>query len=131
MIVGLAAFWRSETPDGLSISLDFRSGGGAEFASALRRSMAAYDANSTPEDCVAWLAAIAPHKAEGFSGDILQRAVATIDWLERRGHLRSDEFNGVVWIARCGGELVGFYDVPEASDDSEDPARSFFPAVSN
>ncbi len=104
-IAGVAAFWRNDQDAGVSICLDFASGGGDAFADAVRQAMPSFDASATPERCMAWLAEVAGRKDQLSEVEILD-VVACISWLEQRGDLLPDEFNGVIWFARRAGELV-------------------------
>jgi len=46
------------------------------------------------------------HVGKDKSAYDVQLVVATIHWLERRRHIVSDEFNGVVWLGYKDGILM-------------------------
>jgi hypothetical protein len=104
-LVGVAAFWRNDHEGGLSVYLGFSSGASEPFVGAVQRAMTVYDASPNREPYLAWLAEVAPRK-ERLSKPEIFRAIASISWLEQRGHLVPDEFNGVIWLGRRDGELV-------------------------
>jgi hypothetical protein len=102
-VVKVMAFYRDDMPTGaIAVTMEFQENEGNLFAASAQKAMLLYDAHATPEGCFAQLEEWALTKPE----DAIERIIVTIHWLERRGHLRSDDHNGVLWCALKGRDLV-------------------------
>ncbi|HLK36746.1 MAG TPA: hypothetical protein VKU41_08335 [Polyangiaceae bacterium] len=107
-ILRVAAFWREDEPGGITVHKGFDGDEGNVFASACERAMPHFDMHETPGKATAWLGTYAQtfgDPSDSESEDA-KRAIATIHWLERRGHIKSDEYNGVLWIAHNGDTMI-------------------------
>lgn len=105
-VTSISAFWKNDVPGG--IGLTFRFGdreNGNRMLAGLEATLADYDRNATPEAIVAQLEAWG-----GTSLSMEQKyvAVANVYWLERRGHLKSDDFNGVLVVRDSSAGCWGF-----------------------
>ena len=82
---------------GLSLSLGFDGDDGRQFAEKCERLMLTFDMHD-PALALAWLDRVG-HQKPRLGRALANMIVATIHWLERRGHLQSDDYNGVIWFA--------------------------------
>jgi hypothetical protein len=109
-IVRISAFWRNDRPGGLGVGIDFHDDpmGGEEYSRHLSRTLDTWDKNAAPGDIVDQLRELANLETE-LSDRETFIAIADIYWLQERGHLETDEFNGVLWnwIADDTRTLVG------------------------
>ncbi len=101
-LMRVMAYWHNDQPGGLGVGIDFSDQppeNGLTFCEQLERGIADWDTGgATREDIEAQLSEIA-----SAEGDLSQEqtfiAIADIHWLERRGHLKADEHNGVLFAA--------------------------------
>jgi hypothetical protein len=116
----LSARWRSDTPEGIEVTFGFGAAGddGAKVSRWIHDQLATFDENTTAEDVVDDLRAIAERTNGG--ADIEQREGATvlamIYWLRERGHLAQDERNGLTWQWGDGETSTVFERAPVAVD---------------
>lgn len=108
VIEAVSVYFQNDGDDGFSFRREFIGDtAGREFAGICEQLMVGYDAHQ-PALAIAYLKRIAaaPDKPARVIGSA-QLITATVHWLERRGHIKSDEFNGVLWIGRRGTEAFG------------------------
>jgi hypothetical protein len=120
-VAHVAAFYKNDGEEGISVSRDFKGDDGNRFSAWCESAMLAIEASGgTPEKAKAWLDGIGRANPEPeMTPTLWNNIVATIHWLERRGHLVSDEFNGCMWLARCHRDdtIVALrYDQPSAEN---------------
>lgn len=109
-LVSVNAYWHNDRPGGLGVGIDFQGQAAEEgvgFCEGLERCINDWDkGGATREDIEAQLSEIAAR-----TGDLDRKAtsiaIADIHWLERRGHLKADEHNGVLfaWTMETGNGL--------------------------
>lgn len=99
-IIHVGAFWKNDQARGIGFERVFIEGG-KQFAAQMKEALAAYDqGGAEPEDLIEQLQEMG---ADGKwrSDEQLQIVVfMNIYWLEQRGHLQPDEYNGVRWTQR-------------------------------
>lgn len=118
-ILHVSGFWRNDRRGGLGFGYDFSGPGfkptdGEAFARRLDESLRTYDRNANPADIEAQLRSlgeekerllvVGQHLPEEHNGI----ALMNIHWLEQRGHLQADEFNGIswAWVPKGSTELA-------------------------
>lgn len=102
-----AAYYRNDLPTGLGVGLNFEPGDdrGAALLVWAQAMMAVFD-RAGPERAFAWLREQAPRaRGETLTRQAIEVAIATVHWLEQRGHLASDEYNGMIWMGTSGAGL--------------------------
>jgi hypothetical protein len=97
-ILRILAFWQNDRPGGLGVGIEFDPSeptAGEEFSHELEARLASYDANANASDILAQLSAVAAesHRDPQMTASV----IADIYWLQERGHLKADEYNGVAW----------------------------------
>ncbi len=120
-VVHVAAFYENDGQDGLAVSWDFAGDTGNRFSAWCESVMLTFEAmDGKPSQAKAWLDALGrTHPKPEITRALGSKIVATIHWLERRGHLVSDEFNGCMWMARChrlGTHVALRFDEPSAEN---------------
>lgn len=95
------AFWKNDEPDGFGVEFHLTGPECVTFVERLQRTIGLYDVALTKEQALDALIEWAANK-EAMSADDLMKAFSYILWLEIRGHIESDEYNGVVWIHDVG-----------------------------
>jgi len=115
----VAAYFRNDTMVGISVSLRFDDGAkGRRFAELCETAMLDFDM-SPPEPAIAWLTKIGREKPP-FTMQLCNWIVATIHWLERRKHIQSDDYNGVMWMGTRDGDLIAIrHDDPSPENNRE------------
>jgi len=102
----IGAYWRNNLPGGLGVRLSFEQdpAGAERFSRSLLESLHTYDQHTTREEIEAQLAEFGALKP--LSQDHATSAVHHVFWLQARGHLATDDVNGVIWHCSVGRELV-------------------------
>jgi hypothetical protein len=114
-VLRVSAHFRNDKPDGLGVALDFNDSGGVAFCLALEYGLAVYDRQqTTPEQILATLGKFARERPE--SHDAAAEVVMGVHWLQVRGHLAVDEYNGTLFCCVRGGNLLVVEDNPVAVD---------------
>jgi len=99
----IRALWRGNFSGGLRLRLTFEHDpdGGEEFSRELLERLWTYDEQyATRQEIEAHLAGLGAHTP--LRPEDATRAIQHIYWLQVRGHLVPDPFNGVMWL--CSGE---------------------------
>lgn len=132
-IVGVDVFFRDDHPDGVCARIEFSPGEGQRFAQWCDRAARRFDA-FPPSMAIEWLTEVgrrlcASRVGEGEALDQQEGRIiiATIYWLERRGHIRSDEHNGVQWIGMRGDKDLIAIRNDEPTPDKLREAREGIP----
>ncbi len=94
-VVHVSAHWRDTDPDGIGLLLQFSPPNGKAFVKVLDETVLDMDMRGVlPQAANEFLKTFV---SRGKPEEDRQLAVATIHWLETRGHLPSDEYNGITW----------------------------------
>lgn len=102
-ILGISVFWKNDKPGGIGFTQTFPEGdAGTKFEQLAQRTMQDYDAaQAEGEDVVG---ASVEQLTRWAQQDVSQLPVpeqflilCNVMWLETRGHIASDNFNGVQW----------------------------------
>lgn len=128
IIRSVGAYWRDDQPGGIGFTIDFppdRSGN--RFAQRCEAALTLFDRNPDAlENALGLLTKLGREQhvpdREGL------RAVATIHWLEQRGHLRSDDHNGIMWVATTD-EAVVVVRLDGLTVDSARLVERYLPAI--
>jgi len=105
VVHGAAAFWRDNEPGGVSVQIDLKSPErGLRFCHQLVASLRVLD--ETPlEAHLTKLRAYSPRR-ERLSVEEGCDIIAIVNWLQVRGHLVSDEYNGTMFFCTVDGDVV-------------------------
>lgn len=99
-MVCVSAFWTADLSGGLGVKLPFENrpeGDGIKFCQELQRHLVEYDARPEPDYYIAQLREWGSRRGELTDEEMLL-AIRNVYWLQERGHLRKDEYNGVLFV---------------------------------
>ncbi len=114
-ILMVSAFWRDNEPDGISAGMKFDSPeGGVEFCTDLEKTLPLYDKLGL-QHVRAELVRLAPHRHELDMRDVMH-VVACIYWMQERGHIKPDEYNGTMFGCTLAGTIVSIEQNPVTVD---------------
>jgi len=108
-VLNVSAWWRNDKPGGIGVGIEFASnpGKGVAFCRVLESQLPVYDRQITVEEVLDQLSATARRRDQLTDLETMV-IITNIYWLQERGRLRSDEFNGVVftWTTKGTGQLA-------------------------
>lgn len=104
-VVEIAAYFRGDRPGGLGFIIQPPTDHRERLLSVVDSMIDAYDdAPADPRDLIEQLETLGALGIEALNDDeTVLIALVNIWWLELRGHLETDEHNGVVWVTERGG----------------------------
>jgi hypothetical protein len=92
------AFYKNDKPGGLGIIYEFKDGG-ERFVAGLERAMETWDANADPQDLLNQLDELGARREHvSLTDEENWVSLMNICWLELRGHLKPDRFNGAIFL---------------------------------
>jgi hypothetical protein len=105
-LILISAFWRNDCPDGVGCTFEFQGNDGETMAKLIEDTVKVYDQHpEVPvEEYVEQLRAIGLTPIDLRDEQMLMLAMINIAWLERRGHIPTDEFNGMLYVRLIKGE---------------------------
>lgn len=104
-VLMVSAFWRDNEPDGISAGMRFDAPtNGVEFCTDLEKTLPLYDKLGL-QHVRAELVRLAPHRHELDMRDVMH-VVACIYWMQERGHIKPDEYNGALFACSHEGTLA-------------------------
>ncbi len=108
VIRDVCVFFHDDRPDGLAFSYPFPDGPESrKFSEWCESTLPELDATEDAPGAIRWLETTARRVARGpVSRELGVRITLTVHWLERRGHIASNEHNGVMWIGTQDGAVV-------------------------
>jgi hypothetical protein len=103
----VSAFWENDRPGGLGMSIPFEDPKvGLKVCRVLHGALATYDAHPevAPDFYITQLRDFGS-RAGALTDDEMMIAITNIYWLQERGYLAADEYNGVIfaWTVEAGG----------------------------
>jgi hypothetical protein len=103
-VVMVSAYYKNDKPGGIGVSLTFDvPGSGAAFCQGMEECLTEYDKLSV-EELLDGLAKLSVNRPD--SQFAAAEAIMGVYWLQERGHLESDEYNGTMFNCMFRGTLV-------------------------
>src|SRR4051794_10628641 len=100
-VMSVSAFWRNDRPGGIGFTIQFEGRdphAGSHYQEAVERSLLTWDKHANAADLLAQLADFATVGGASFTRQEQFVTIVNVAWLESRGHLASDDFNGILWL---------------------------------
>jgi hypothetical protein len=101
-LLAVGAWWNDDQPDGLRLMVDFvqKPDEGRSLYEQVQANCRSWDQYPEPRIYLNQLQTLAlkartPESLDAFE---VMLVIVNIAWLESRGHLKADEFNGIQWL---------------------------------
>ena len=119
-VLYVAAYWKNDVPGGVNIEIPFEDDGvdGLAFCIALESLLPEIDQIVTVAVAEARLSELSRSRAMGrrpIERDALD-IITLVYWLQERGHLVVDNFNGTMFLSRYDGKIVNTENNPATFD---------------
>jgi hypothetical protein len=103
----VGVYWRNDQPGGIGFTYDMKDGG-IEFCEEIERTMPAMDISGiTAERVTCRLRELALYGSDMNRRQAIE-CILNVHWLQTRGHLKPDEFNGTLFGCRFDEEFIAF-----------------------
>ena len=101
----VSGFWRDNEPGGIAAGMQFRENDdGVVFCQHLEACLPEYD-KLTLEEVEGELRRLSPRRHQLSHAEVAH-VIACVHWMQQRGHLKADEYNGTLFAGVMGGTVV-------------------------
>jgi hypothetical protein len=103
-VLMVSGFWRDDEPGGIAAGMQFKDRDeGLDLCRVLEASLATYD-ELTLQEVQSELRRLSPRRNELSSIEVMH-VIMCVHWMQRRGHLKPDEFNGTLFAGTLEGNV--------------------------
>lgn len=101
----VSAFYRDNEPGGIATGMQFHGDDGVEFCKLLVEALPRIDAETTVDIACRALTYLSPRRHQLKPVEVAD-VISVVNWLQVRGHLVADEYNGTIFVCEFEGALV-------------------------